>query len=115
MIRLLIKHIYIYIDVYVYIHKPCVGFQMHNESRDLGEQEGEGSLERRGRRGEVLLPGEKADDVDHADLPYASALVVIGGVVTAPDAERGLAEPLQGGQGLGDGGGGGKRPKRGLP
>lgn len=91
---------------------------MPDNSRNLRNQNGGRSLERRRRRLEVFLPAEEADHI--GDANFADAAAIDGasgcdfGVVAAPDAEIGLAEPLQRRQGLTDGGGDGKRPKRRL-
>lgn len=52
-------------------HKPRVGIEMSDESGDLGEENGDGRLKRRGKTAEILLLGEVTDDVDHANLANA--------------------------------------------
>ena len=70
--------------------------------------------------------GEEADDVDHANLTDAgAAALVLGlnlrllfsdeGVVAVPDADVGVVNPLQGGEGVGYGVADGEGPKRRFP
>ena len=72
---------------------------MANKSRDLGDQNRDRSLESGRRRGEILFLTEKADHINHRDLSYTTALIggaASFGVVTTPNTEKALAEPLQG-------------------
>ena len=72
--------------------------------------------------------GEEADDVDHANLTDAgaAALELFLGfnlrllfsnerVVTVPDADVGVVDPLQGGEGVGYGVADGEGPERRFP
>lgn len=93
---------------------------MPDESRNLRNQNQDRSLERRRRRLEVFFLAEEADRIGDTNFPNAAAIAGgtpgtgFGRVVTAPDAQIGLTEPLQRRQSFADGGGDKKRPKRRL-
>lgn len=79
---------------------------MPDETRKFGEQDRNRGFESRGRRREVFVFAEVANDIDHAD--FSDTVTLIGGgfgVVTGPYAEAGVGGGFEGGQGVGHGGG----------
>lgn len=93
---------------------------MPNESRDLRKKKRKRRLQRIRRAREVVFSAQKANNIHHANLANTPTilemgLVDLGGVITTPYAEVGVAGPLQSGQRVGDGGGHGQRPQRWLP
>lgn len=121
--------------------EPCIGLEVLDEGGigvEIGEEKGDGGAKGGGGGGEILRLAKEADDVDHANPADAFAIdripllpldfsfllvVVVGvgvaatgeGVVAVPDAEVGVAGPLEGGEGVGYGVGDTEGPQRGFP
>lgn len=98
---------------------PRRGFHVPDPTRDFRNQYRNRGLERRRRSQQILFSTEMANDVNHRNLPDASAVIdgvvfVWRGVVTVPYADAAVVGVSDGGDGVGEGGGDGEGPQRRL-
>ena len=90
---------------------------MSHNRQTSRQQIGNGRIERRRRRLDVLFSTEVADDIHHTDFSDAPAIVdetLVGdglevvAVVAVPNADVGFAGGFEYGEGVADGGGDGE-------
>lgn len=106
---------------------PSRGLQVHHDCRNLRQNFSDRSAQCGRRRQQILLPTEIANHIHHTQLPDALAAPEIATATTTstiaatvlretatPDADEVIFGEFESEQGVGDGGGEGERPQRGL-